>query len=307
MARMRGKDFDRALARRASRRGRHVTGYARVGTTGEDWTEIDELAQAVADEHCPAGRVEPGAIARAKGITVSFGHYEDAFDGMLEFLDGRFHVYVSVDRVGAPDSPRARFTLAHELGHYYIDAHRLALMGGRATGHGSACEYESPDLAEGQADRFAANLLLPRARFLSAARAATPGLPGVLELAERFGVSVTAAAIRCAECDVWPCAVVKWTWRGYAWKHVSSSVFRAGFRRTFESPADLPPDSPTRLALAHEPTPPPGFFQAGTTASAWLPGLDAADRRNIILIEQAIPLGRWGVLTFLHSPHRSGL
>ena len=307
MARMRGKDFDKAMARRAARRGRHAERQAHARPVPAPGEEIDELAQAVAEEHCPGPRVDPAAIAHAKGISVSFGHYQDAFDGMLEFLDGRFHVYVSVDRVGAPDSPRARFTLAHELGHYYIDEHRLALLGGHAPGHGSACEYESPILAEAQADGFAANLLLPRPRFLSAARAATPGLPGVLELAARFGVSVTAGAIRCAECDAWPCAVVKWTWRGYAWKHLSSSVFRAGFRRTFESPADLAPDSPTRRALAGEPPPSDGFFQAGTTASAWLPALDPADRRNLILIEQAIPLGRWGVLTFLYSPHRPGL
>lgn len=261
--------------------------------------EIADLAEAVADEHCPAGAVSPPAVARAKGISVSFGHYGDAFDGMLEHEAGRFHVFCNVDRTGRADGPRARFTVAHELGHYYIDEHRVALAAGRVEGHPSACEYESPLLAEQEADLFAANLLMPTGRFTAAAAGAEAGLAGILRLAERFGTSVTATAIRCAETNVAVCAVIKWSWGGYYWKRLSSAALEARFRRTVETRRGLAAGCPTARALAREAPPAEGYFRAGTTAAAWFPGVAVGDLRDVILIEQAMPLGRFGVLTFL--------
>ena len=262
--------------------------------------EIAELAAAVAGEHCPEGMTQPERIARAKRITLSFGPYGDAFDGMLEHREGRFHVYCNLDRSGSADAPRARFTLAHELGHYFIDDHRNALAAGQAPAHRSLCDYESANLAEQEADCFAANLLMPAERFALKAKAAPPGLAGVISLAEAFGASLTAAAIRYAACDISPCAVVKWTWRRYAWKWLSSSTFRARYRRTVEAPDRLPDDSPTARALAGEKPPAEGYFQAGTTAASWFPRVPAGEHRDIIFIEQAIPLGAFGVLTLLY-------
>jgi hypothetical protein len=262
--------------------------------------EIAELAEAVAAEHCPRGRVEPEPIARAKGITLSFGQYGEAFDGMLEHRAGRFHIFCNVDRAGQRGSPRGRFTLAHELGHYYIDEHRNALAAGRVAAHASQCEYESPILAEQEADLFAANLLMPAGRFGAKGRGATPGLAGVLSLAQAFGTSLTATAIRYAACDVLPCAVVKWDWGGCAWKHLSSATFQARFRRTVDTPSELAEGSPTARALAREAPAEGDFIQAGTTAAAWFPRVRAGEFRDVILIEQAIGLGRYGVLTFLY-------
>ena len=264
--------------------------------------EIADLAEAVADEHCPRGAVDPAGIARAKRITTSFGPYGQAFDGMLEHRAGRFHIYGNTDRVGGPDVPRARFTLAHELAHYYIDEHRHALAAGRSPAHLSQCEYESPNLAEQEADRFAAALLMPRGRFGAAAKGAEAGLAGVIALARRFGTSITATAIRYASCDIRPCAVVKWTRRGVAWKHLSSATFRARLGATVEVPSALPDEAPTRRVLGGDDAGPEGFFTAGTTASVWFPGVSAGHDRDAIFVEQAVSLGRYGVLTFLYRP-----
>lgn len=274
----------------------------RQAVASDRLAELAELAEAVADEHDPRGAVLPENVARAKGITVSFGPYGETFDGMLEHEAGRFHIFVNLDRAAAHDSPRARFTLAHELGHYYIDEHRRALADGRAPAHRSVCAYESQDLVEREADHFAANLLMPARRFVDRARRAAPGLQGAIDLAGHFKTSVTSTAIRLADTDVAPCAVVKWTWKGYAWKKLSSRTFAARLRKTIESADALAEDSPTRLALAGQAPPPPGYFEAGTTAAAWFPGVRGGDWRDAVLIEQAIPLGRFGVLTFLY-PH----
>ena len=119
------------------------------------------------------------------------------------------------------------------------------------------------------------------------------------KMSGRHKTSITSTAIRYAETEISPCAVVKWNWRGFAWKWLSSSTYRARFRRTFESTSDLPHDSPTRRALAHEQPSEEGYFEAGTTASAWFPSVKPGDLRDAIFIEQAMPLGRFGVLTFL--------
>jgi len=266
--------------------------------------EICELAEAVAEEYFPGTRVEPVVIVRAKGITISFGYYGDAFDGLLECRGGQFHVYTNLDRVEQEDSPRARFTLGHELGHYFIDEHRNALSAGLALSHPSICEYESDLLVEKEADHFASNLLMPAKHFRRLAERAPLGLEGILKIAQHFGASVTSTAIRYAQLDIVPCAVIKWNTDRFGWKWLSTETFRARYWKTVESIASLPHDSPTAKAIAGERPQPHGFFTAGTTASAWFPYVDDGAYRNVILIEQAIQLGRFGVLTFLYPESR---
>lgn len=53
------------------------------------------------------------------------------------------------------------------------------------------------------------------------------------------------------------------------------------------------------LEFSGEKAPKAGYFEAGTTAAAWFRFVNDYDYRNVIFIEQAITLGRFGVLTFL--------
>lgn len=275
-------------------------GTEALWTLGSLWHGPAELAEAVSDAYCPTGPVVPQRVAAEKGITLSFGHYGEAFDGMLECRNGRFHIFCNLVRLATPTSPRARFTMGHELGHYYIDEHRHALASGRIPPHLSHCEFESPLLAEQEADHFAANLLMPENRFRRTAMGAGRGFGAVLSLVGHFGNSLTSTAIRYASVDVFPCAVIKWHWRGYRWKCFSSSMFRRRFQRVFELPEKLPEDSATRMALAQKATPECGYFQSGTLASAWFPWVRREDTLDVILIEEAVPLGRYGALTMLY-------
>ena len=194
--------------------------------------EIAQLAEFIADEHSPDRRVEPEEILTQSGITLSFGRYGDYFDGMLEWQAGRFHVYCNLERVESRGSARARFTLGHEAGHFFIDEHRNALVAGAAPPHGSQCEFESQNPVEQEADIFASSLLLPRRRFLERARGSPPGLAGILELAELFGTSITSTAIRYVQEDLVPCTVIKWNPEGFGWKWFSPETYRARLRRT---------------------------------------------------------------------------
>jgi IrrE N-terminal-like domain len=261
--------------------------------------DIIELAEAIAEEYAGEGKLELLKIISAQGITTSFNSYTNGFDGMLEHRAGRFHIYCNLDRVGHPNSPRARFTLGHELGHYFIDDHRLALASGRTPAHPSRCEYESKNVVEREADLFAARLLMPARRFCALAKKHKLGLNGILALTEYFGTSVTSTAIRYVDSDIVPCAVMKWGSEGLTWKSLSTETFRRQFRKTLESVDALPYDCPTKRALRGESIPHAGFFQQGTTVAAWFPFVRHGDSRNDVLIEQAVPLGKFGVLTFL--------
>lgn len=261
--------------------------------------EIGELAEFVAERRWTAKGLDLAALLTEQGITFSFNAYADAFDGLLEYKEGRFHVYCNLNRMERPDSARARFTLGHELGHYYIDDHREALASGSAEAHASFCDYESKIPTEREADHFASNLLMPAERFRKEAARAGRGLAGILRLRGSFNTSVTSTAIRYASLGISPCALVKWTAKGVAWKWMSGDIREAGYWTTVTDPARLAPGSPTVLALAGQ-VPSKDFFESGTTAAAWFPYTTDGSTRNIILIEQAIPLGRFGVLTFLY-------
>ena len=277
--------------------------------------EIALIAEGVREDFGAAGggsgdgisadKAEPEYIAKASGLTLSYGHYGSAFDGMLEYARGRFHIYCNIERAGHKSSARARFTLAHELGHYYIDEHRNVLVSGRIPPHQSLCEFESKLDVEREADVFACDLLMPMPLFRAHAEKEERGLAGILKLADRFGTSITSTAIRYVRSGVAPCAVMKWNHDGRAWQSLSAETYRRRFRRAISSADDLPHGCPTARALARESAPENGIFRAGSTASFWFQNVTADPSRDIILIEEAIALGRFGVLTLLYPDSRS--
>lgn len=258
--------------------------------------EIAELAEGIAEEFFPERAIDPEFIIRRKGITLSRGVYGDSFDGMLEHRSGRFHIFCNVSR--AQNSARIRFTLSHELGHFFIDDHRQVLEAGLPP-HQSLSEYQSDNPAEQEADHFASNLLMPRARFVKAASRLPVGAPAILSLNEQFGTSRTSTALRYVSLDVALCAFVKWNPDGTAWRRFSDSAFRAGYRKITTSRRDVPPDSPTGKVLRElEPTP-GQFFEGDTVASQWFPFIRQGTRLDVFVSEHAIPLGEYGAITLV--------
>lgn len=101
-----------------------------------------------------------------------------------------------------------RFTVAHELGHYFLEGHVQHLFGAGQLIHHSESGFTSDDKYEREADSFAAGLLMPKLPFKAACTDAGQGLEAVEGLAALCGTSLTATAIRYASyCDD-PVAVV---------------------------------------------------------------------------------------------------
>jgi hypothetical protein len=96
---------------------------------------------------------------------------------------------------------RRRFVVAHELGHHLLHPSRVAFCA-----EGDLVRYE-PGNGETEANAFAAELLMPR-RLFEPDCDAVPSLERVALLAQKFGATLTATAIRFVELAPESCAVV---------------------------------------------------------------------------------------------------
>lgn len=265
---------------------------------------IAELAEAVAaDLISETGEDKPvdAALAlRNEGVAVVYDDFSNAFDGLLELRSDRFWAYINLVRCGGhPDASRARFTAAHEAGHYFIDEHRHALEDGRPP-HGSLTDFISYLRVEHEADLFAAHLLMPTEVFKEAAPKAGRGLDAILALRERFGTSITSTALRYVEVGAAPCAVIRWRPDGSAWHWVSEAFRMRGLRRVVDAAEGVPRNGATYLVMksssAAESDRPASSV---ATASFWFEGVPPGSSRDIILDEYALGLGSHGALTML--------
>ena len=149
-------------------------------------------------------------VARREKIKLCPTRSGSDFCGRLEYLPelGRFFLFYP-DHPEAETNPRIRFSVGHELGHYYIDEHRERLMRGEfhSSEAGFICEKE----LEMQADSFASGILLPErtlSSFMQSKRREFLTLKEVFKLAEQCATSRECAAIRYAKYAEEKCIVV---------------------------------------------------------------------------------------------------
>src|ERR1700675_3015601 len=76
-----------------------------------------------------------------------------------------------------------RFTVAHELGHYFLPGHIEALFGNGRQCHYSQSGFTSDDKYEREADSFAAGLLMPKVLFKPVCSKSGQGLDAIQVLA----------------------------------------------------------------------------------------------------------------------------
>jgi Zn-dependent peptidase ImmA (M78 family) len=259
--------------------------------------EVEELACLLAAESEHLGKVDLLGIASAYGITYSFGHYLDYFDGLLECRNRQFHIFLNLDTNRGAESPRARFSFAHELGHYFLDWHRCALDRG-VPPHGSRADFESGNLAEREADMFAANLLLPANEMRKVAHRRIDA-PEIARLSQHFCTSLSATAIRCARLSLSPLIVMRWTATMRAWCWSSNEFEQRTDNKAFRSIERLPLDSATRETLGCALSKREFIVTKGTTLATWFPNIRAGSSFDDIMIEECISLGPHGALTIL--------
>src|SRR4051812_9187301 len=89
--------------------------------------------------------VDPFYIAQQEKIALLPGDYDGCFDGRIEFrgrgAGGRFILYYAQPQAGSRPAGRVRFSVAHELAHFYLPQHRAYLLSG--VWHGSHAGFVS--------------------------------------------------------------------------------------------------------------------------------------------------------------------
>ena len=137
--------------------------------------------------------------------------FRNRFDGQLEYhrSKNRFILFYNTkyDHIPGEHHPRTRFSIAHELGHYFLDSHQAFL---RRTGksHPSRGEFLSDRTIEAEADAFAAGLLMPAKLLGPKVNNDEMSFTDIEGWAGEFNTSVTSTARRAVELSDYPCALI---------------------------------------------------------------------------------------------------
>ena len=148
------------------------------------------------DEGMVALPIDPFAVAASRDITVRAK--PDTAEGVSGMLLRHGDVFGILYATNIPSEGFQRFSVSHELGHYFLDGHIDRILPKDGV-HTSRAGFVSADPHELEADHFAAGLLMPAGAFRSAVRSRAPGLAAVEALAAMCRTSLPATAIRYAE------------------------------------------------------------------------------------------------------------
>ena len=140
--------------------------------------------------------VDPFAIAASHDILVEAK--PDAADGVSGMLLRHGDTFGILYGTYIPNDGFQRYSISHELGHYFLDGHVDHLLPGDGI-HSSRAGFISGDPYELEAYNFAAGLLMPATLYKRLITRRDPSLDAVESLASDCRTSLTATAIRFAE------------------------------------------------------------------------------------------------------------
>lgn len=150
--------------------------------------------------------VDPIKVAREREIEVVAKPMEnEGVSGMLVRYGNEFAIAYATHH---ENEGFENFSVAHELGHYFLPGHVEAVIAGDNGSHVSRAGYSSGDKYEAEADRFAAGFLMPRYLFFPALEKVGSGLAAIEILAGLCKTSLHATAIRYTQCTRDPLAIV---------------------------------------------------------------------------------------------------
>jgi Zn-dependent peptidase ImmA (M78 family) len=229
-----------------------------------------------------SGPIDVTEVATDLGVET----YEedlDGPDGVLLKVDGTSVILINSN---CTYQTRKRFTVAHELGHFYMPHHNLDKF---MCTMKDAPRYVSDSKLEREADAFASELLLPLRELENELRC-PPSIDVVARVADLYGTSLTATALKVVKATCEPVAVilssngnVEWVSRSRSFKwHVRSGRLSENSHAFDYFIGGTLPKDPQQVR-----------------ADAWC---DDAEPHHI-LIEESIPFSHLGrVLTMISLP-----
>jgi hypothetical protein len=240
--------------------------------------------------------VDPFAIAAGRDIIVE--PKPDAAEGVSGMLLRHGDVFGILYATHVSSEGFQRFSVAHELGHYFLDGHIDHVLPKDGI-HASHAGFVSADPYELEADNFAAGLLMPANLFRKALGKHEPGVAAVESVAGLCRTSLTATAIRYAELTDDAVAVVVSTGPTIDYCCLSDTMKSLPQLTWLRKGSPVPRDTataqlnsdPERIARADR-------AEAKIDIMDWLGG-----SRSVLGTEEVIGLGGYGkTLTVLLCP-----
>jgi hypothetical protein len=266
---------------------------------------LQEMAGKQADELVlrlkACNPVDPLAVARSEEPLLRAGgrNLGNRYDGKLEYHRRKncfllfFNTKYDSGLSPGEHHPRTRFSIGHELGHFFLDHHRAYLMRGGKP-HRSTSEYLTELPVEREADSFAASLLLPTHLVRPIVNQAELSVDRIAGIARDFGASVISTAIRCVRLSHFPCAVAGIRDGEVAWMFPSEAVIEGGF---YPKKGHLPSDAESPWV----------DFQAGAEdvvkvdgyARHWFQTYEHEHLESVYVTEEYVPVHVLGTLLVL--------
>ncbi len=159
--------------------------------------QISDLADFISESFSEEFVTNVESILENEGIYLHEDHYGNAFDGSLVFDEKNYHIHINKDKGNYTNSVRGRFTIAHELGHYFLEDHHKNLVVNEP--HFSSFNLDNSNLIEEEADFFAACLLFPYNKFRATCNAKKISAELIYEISNTFKASKIATIKRFCE------------------------------------------------------------------------------------------------------------
>lgn len=231
--------------------------------------------------------VDPFRIAQAEDIHVEAKPADrPGVSGGIIFADVGTGIFYATDIGGEGFQ---RFTVAHELGHYFLEGHPEEIQKVGPV-HVSRAGFTQGDISiEIEADHFASGLLMPTSLVRQTLDRAPVGLAGIEMLMTEAECSLTACAIRSAECSPYPMAVVVSQGDRVCYGFLSDG-FKQLRPRAYPRKGDLLPHTVTReFNSDHSNVELHRRLTSETDLAEWFDGSP-----SIRLDEEVVGLGKYG-------------
>ena len=255
-----------------------------------------QLAEKVLrDERIESLPVNPLTIAAKRDIIVEAK--PDTVEGVSGMLLRYGDVFGILYATHIPSVGFQRFSISHELGHYFLDGHIDHLLPKDGI-HASHAGFVSGDPYEIEADHFAAGLLMPSGPFKKALNKVNLGLSSVDAMAKLCETSLTATAIRYADLTSEAIAVITSTGQTIDYCFLSESM-KSLPELSWIRKGSIVPGSTETARMNSDPERVLRAERAENEIDVmdWLGGA-----RSALVTEEVVGLGRYGkTLTILSS------
>ena len=266
---------------------------------GQSFEDIAELAEGIGNCFLYEDKVNLEMIAESENISFIKGNYGNHFLGQLVHYSNKFYIILNLDQLANCESGRIRFTIAHELGHYFIDEHRVKLKNGISLSFKEDSDSYKNKKMEFAANHFAAHLLMPKNHFIEQIKDLESGISGILTLKTKYETSIESTIYHYLKLNLSTCLMIRW--------HSDCTFHYASCSKKFSDIIGIKKfPIPVRFDEKYInnqveilDSADCEFIESASPISRWISTIMQGSKMDILGLEQTIKLGEFGGITML--------